>query len=365
MSIIHQIGYKLREQIEKFSGELSFSFGKVSHRFVTEMLYGILSSGSVRITNISRMLEEPITLHKTHDRLCRNLQHRRLEAKLERSVLHKASTFFNKETLIVIDPTDIIKPYARKMEYLARVHDGSKNSVGNGYWLCQAIGVNQASGKIIPLVNRLYSSTAPDFISENDHILDITDNILNATDYDGIIVMDRGGDRRKLLIPWSKNENIDYIIRQRGDRHLIYRRGLHLCNDLAAYCDTPYSETVTKIQDGKIKTYHLSFGFLPVRLPGFKNRQLYLVVVRGFGKKPMMLLTTIKMRKNRKIIWRIAENYIARWRIEETIRYIKQSYNLEDVRLLTYQRLKNLMNLVLAQSFYKGIMVKSVIEILY
>jgi hypothetical protein len=352
MSIIHQIGYKLRVQIEKFSGELSFSFGKVLKRFVSEMVYGILSSGSVRLTRISRMLEESITVHKTHDRLCRNLHHKRLERELERGVLSKASSYFNKDTLLVIDPTDIIKPYARKMEYLTEVRDGSQKSIGNGYWLCQAIGVNQASGKIIPLVNRLYSSTAPDFISENDHILEITENIFKFTNHQGIIVMDRGGDRVKLLSPWTRNEEIDYIIRQRGDRHLLYRRGKHLCSDLAKYCDTPYSETVTKIKDGKTRTYQLSFGFLPVRLPAHKKRQLYLVVVKGLGKDPLMLLTTLNMRRNRKIIWRIVQDYIARWRIEETIRYIKQSYNIEDVRLLTYQRLKNLMNLVLAASFF-------------
>ena len=36
------------------------------------------------------------------------------------------------------------------------------------------------------------------------------------------------------------------------------------------------------------------------------------------------------------------------WKIEETIRFIKQSYQLEDVRVLTYTRLQNMMALVLA-----------------
>jgi hypothetical protein len=34
------------------------------------------------------------------------------------------------------------------------------------------------------------------------------------------------------------------------------------------------------------------------------------------------------------------------WRIEETFRFVKQSYNLEDVRVIEYQRLKNLVILV-------------------
>ena len=38
--------------------------------------------------------------------------------------------------------------------------------------------------------------------------------------------------------------------------------------------------------------------------------------------------------------------------IEDTIRFIKQSYQIEDVRVLTYERLKNLMSLVFACFFF-------------
>lgn len=352
MSMIHQIGYKLRAQIEKFSGELSFSYGKVTRRFIKEALYGILSSGSVRLTQIARSLDEDITIHKTHDRLCRNINKKSLDLELEKSIINKASPFIKPDTLIVIDPTDIVKPYARKMQYLTQIRDGSDKKIGLGYWLCSAIAVDQERDKIIPLVNRVYSPAAPDFKSENDHILEVTNNILETTHNKGIIVIDRGGDRVKLLKPWTQNKEMNYIIRQRGDRHLVYRGGLHLCKDLAYHCATPYSEVVTKIKDGKAITYFLRFGYIPVRLPAYRNRKLYLVGIHGFGKEPLMLLTTLAMRKNRKVIWRVIQDYIARWRIEETIRYIKQSYQIEDVRLLTYQRLKNVMNLVLAASFF-------------
>ena len=67
--VIHQIGMKLRQQIHYFSGELSASLGKVSTRFVEEMVYGISSCGSVRLTEVSRALEEDISQHATHKRL--------------------------------------------------------------------------------------------------------------------------------------------------------------------------------------------------------------------------------------------------------------------------------------------------------
>jgi hypothetical protein len=49
--------------------------------------------------------------------------------------------------------------------------------------------------------------------------------------------------------------------------------------------------------------------------------------------------------------YRIIE-YHTRWRVEETIRFVKQSYALEDVRVLTYRRLQNMMALVLAVSYF-------------
>lgn len=350
---IHQTGYKLLYQIEKFSGELCVPTGKVRTRFVKEMLYGLLSSGSVRLTEIARALEEPITLHKTHDRLSRNLKHHFLEKELEDSLLQLASPYIHEKTLIIIDPTEIVKPYARKMEYLGDVRDGSKKVIGKGYWLYPVVGYDKTNDRIVPLVNRLYSSIAPGFKSENEHILEITDQVFNSTKDQGIIVMDRGGDRMKLFKPWLQNPKLNFIVRQRGDRHLIYRNGKRLCQDLAKQCSLKYTETVTRInRDGKSRTYELKFGFMPVRLPGYPDRKLYLVVVDGFGEEPLMILTTLQMRRKRKVVWDVVESYIARWRIEDTIRYIKQSYKLEDVRVLTYQRLKNMITLVMAASFF-------------
>ena len=70
---------------------------------------------------------------------------------------------------------------------------------------------------------------------------------------------------------------------------------------------------------------------MPVRLPEVPDRKLWLVVVKGLGKKPLMLLTTESMRRNRKVLWWVVEGYITRWRVEDTIRFIKQSYDIEDI----------------------------------
>ena len=49
------------------------------------------------------------------------------------------------------------------------------------------------------------------------------------------------------------------------------------------------------------------------------------------------------------------KSYLSRWRVEETIRFIKQSYRLENIRVLKYERLRNLMMLVLVTADFASV----------
>ena len=79
------------------------------------------------------------------------------------------------------------------------------------------------------------------------------------------------------------------------------------------------------------------------------------MVVDGLGPNPLILLTNRKVTRSRKSQWRVVESYLGRWRVEETIRFIKQSYQLEDIRLLKYERLRNLVMLVLATAYFASV----------
>ena len=50
------------------------------------------------------------------------------------------------------------------------------------------------------------------------------------------------------------------------------------------------------------------------------------------GEKPMMLLTTLRAARSRRSLQLVVEGYLTRWRVEETIRFVKQAYEIEDVR---------------------------------
>ncbi len=100
-----------------------------------------------------------------------------------------------------------------------------------------------------------------------------------------------------------------------------------------------------------------------MRLPEHPDVPLWLVVVRGLGAKPMMLLTNLPMRRNRKVLWWVVSAYLTRWRIEEAIRFIKQSYDLEDIRVLTYERLRNMAVLVNAVAFFTAVVLGTRIKL--
>jgi hypothetical protein len=210
--------------------------------------------------------------------------------------------------------------------------------------------------EITPLYGQLYSQRAPDFISENEEILTAFRLVSQTVKKKGVWVLDRGGDRRALydeLVPKSKG--LRFLIRQKGDRHLLWGGHKMPTRQIAHDCPQPYLSTVVREQKGGEKVCHITYGFRLVRLPEHPEVPLWLVVVNGFGEEPMMLLTNVPMRKNRKVLWWAVSSYLTRWRVEETIRFGKQSYQIEDVRVLTYERLRNMICLVMAAIFFTSV----------
>ena len=348
-----QIAMKLQGQIHHFSGIFYPHFSLPRSKFIEQMIYGIQAGRDVKLSTIGRSLGESISLKKTEERLSRHLAVRGLGQKINEAIVEHGSRKVHQDTLIVIDPTDICKPYAKSMPYLAHVRDGSTGEIVNGYWACTAVACEPDRRRVIPLHQRLWSADAPEFKSENAQLLGVVDTIREATGGRGIYVLDRGGDRGKLINPLLQRK-LRFIIRLVGNRHLVFRGRNREALDLARGCPMLYEETIVKEVKGEEKTYHIEYGFRRVKFPG-REEQLYLVVVKGFGKEPMMLLTSVQVKRTRSRLWFIVSAYLSRWLVEETIRFIKQSYHLEDIRVLDYERLKNLVALVLAAAYFSAV----------
>lgn len=219
-AMIARSAARMRAHLEHFSGTLSAGLCRPARRFVAEALYGIAARQSVRLTEIGRALEEPIALAKTETRLSRNLGRPELCDHVGRAVLREGSRKVGARTLLILDVSDIAKPYAEKMAYLARVRDGSTGAIADGYWLCQVIAVENEDTAIVPLMSVLHAQAAPDFVSENAEVKAAMAAVSEACAGRGIWIIDRGGDRGELyadLLAAGRS----FVVRQKGDRHLL------------------------------------------------------------------------------------------------------------------------------------------------
>ena len=113
-----------------------------------------------------------------------------------------------------------------------------------------------------------------------------------------------------------------------------------------------YRGAVTFDHQRQEKRVTIEFRVMPVRLPDIPEKLMHMGIVRGFGQKPMMLLTTLAKNTSRDALWQIVEGYMTRRRIEDTIRHVKQSYRFEDMRLFKYDKIKAMAALVLATIFF-------------
>ena len=344
---------KLREQMVRFSGELSAGLPKVTRRFVAEMVFGIQARGSVRLTEVGRALGEKILLKKTEERLSRQLGRRGLEREIQRRLIEQAAPRIEDDTLLVLDLSDVTKKYAEKMENLGRVRDGSEKELGWGYWLLNIVGANTKGTKLVPLYGRLFSHAVEGHGSENIEIREAIREVAEVLGQRGIWLMDRGGDRGHIFYYLLSNKH-RLMIRVRADRGLRTAQGVASALELARSCPMLFNETVVKEEAGQERLVRLSCGLRKVRLPG-RREELTLVVVKGFGEEPLMILTNLPVRRSRKSIWHVVQSYITRWRIEDVIRFVKQSYRLEDMRCLTYHRLQALMALVTAAAYFAAV----------
>ena len=346
------IAAKLLGQLNSFLGRISPHFRKPVARFIGDMLYGIMSQKDVKLSSIVRALKEGITPKKVEDRLSRMLSSKGLERDLHDVIAAEGARKVHRDTLIILDPSDVQKPYARKMEHLAKVWDGSKGEVGDnlGYWGCMAVACDSGGRRPIPLHFRLWSADSPGFVSENDEVESIVNTISKHTKKRGIYVYDRGGDNIEFY-RFLLSEGLDFIVRLK-ERYVKSWKRKVMCGELASECRMLYREVVEFDHHGEEKRVTIEFGVVPVRLPDIPDKLLHMVVVRGFGKQPMMLLTTLAKNTSREALWQVVEGYITRWRVEDTIRHVKQSYKLEDIRLFKYGKLKAMSAVVLATVYF-------------
>jgi hypothetical protein len=212
------------------------------------------------------------------------LGRQRLERDIQNRLIRQAAPRIEDDTLLVLDLSDLTKKHAEKMEYMAWVRDGSEKELGWGYWTLNIVGANTKGSKIVPLHGRLFLHAVPGHRSENEEIREAVGMVAEGVRKRGIWVMDRGLRTAEWIKP---------------------------AVDLARSCPVLFFETVVKEEAGQERLIRLSCGMRKVRLPD-RREELTLVVVKGFGEEPLMILTNLPVRRSRKSLWHVVASCITR-----------------------------------------------------
>lgn len=350
--------HRFKMQINKFSGNISKELSKTKQRLVKEMLYGMQASKDVKLSNISRALKEDIPLIKTEDRISRNLGAEDLTSQINNQIMRLGDDKVDDTMVIAIDPGDLMKPYAKEMEYLCNIYDGSEHETARGYHLCQVTAANLSHDKIVPLYCEAYSSETKDYPGSTEKLIEVIQNVKKYTGKKGTWAIDRQGDDIDLIKFFTEDE-LQFVTRLKTSRYLHFDGNLNKqvkAERIHHHVKLNHKAHIYLTKDGKEEFLHLNYGAVTVAIPEYPEQWYTLVIIEGFGKIPMLLLTNKSVNIfNGKELWRIVEIYLTRWKCDECYRYIKQSYNLEDFRVMSYISIRNIVVLVHAIAYFTSI----------
>jgi hypothetical protein len=174
--------------------------------------------------------------------------------------------------------------------------------------------------------------------------LQCVEQVYTATGGNGVLVMDAGGHRGHLLIPWVDAKR-RFVVRLRGDRHLMLDDDAHTRVEARLLADTMLAQAARKDPGRRII-------WRRVYLPERPDRPLHLVAKTMKGTDRALILLTALTVENQETAKRATAYYRRRWSCEESARFLKKELGLERFAVRTYEALPRLLFLAaLAMGF--------------
>jgi hypothetical protein len=327
-----------RAELRQFLNRFCPGLDQPRRRFFFQSVSGILLSGSLQVARWLRFIHDQCRdRFWRHKRLLNQINH----GKWDHGVVlaeyqHQWGQKVEPDTPLIIDLTDLPRPRARKLKYLSLVRDGSEGGLISGYW-CLEIYARFNKHCITPLLLHPYSCEDPAVFSENATILQGVDQVLAATEGRGVLVMDRGGDRSELLIPWI-DASRRFVVCQRGDRHVLLESGVHM--------------EVSLLIDRLLQQSGGRIVWRQVALPDRPDQPLWLLAkVRPGQDHPLIVLSSMRC-ENLIQAKAVLRYYRCRWSCEEAARFEKSNLGLERSALRNYESFPRLLLLAtLAMGF--------------
>lgn len=219
---------EIRRRLDAFVHKVASPFtDSPRRRFIEEMVTGLVIAGHVHLSKIARGFSPgDADRHDVEKRLSRHLASEHWEmSPVADNLLAWSAAMIHDDTILVADLTDMAKPYARVLQGLGKVHDGSQPSkpIVPGYAVFEAY-VRVGRWQMLPLILEPMKAYTGAPTSENAEILGHVRRSQQAAAGKGTSVLDRGFDGDELMLPWLTND-LAFVVRQRGDRHVVLADG--------------------------------------------------------------------------------------------------------------------------------------------
>jgi hypothetical protein len=359
VALMDSISSNLNDFLKKITNNLPLP----DKKFLQDSLIGLIRCGKPIVCQMARHLPNQHTKFLSRlDRLEAHLvKNSNFDNKIKAELPHTWLPFIKDDTPIILDLSDIAKPLAKKMDYIATVRDGSSGQLVNGYWLVE-LYASLSRKNPVPLLLEPFSHEEPFSPGQNPIVLKAIHKIFELTGNRGVLVIDRGFDSRVMFDDWLDNR-FRFVARLVGNRHLMVfyddsQQTAIRADMLAEQIPTPYRFHKLVKRRGKPTIRITQIGWTKVRLPERKE-ELTMVVSRLPGvDKPMMMLTNLAV-ENFEDAEKVLRLYIRRWECEEAIRFLKNQVNLEKIRTFSWNAICRLVLLAVLVMIYLGWLVET------
>jgi len=178
-ALMESISSNLHSFLKKINKNLSLP----SKKFLRDALIGLLRAGNPIVCQMARHLSDQRT--KSISRLDRLDQHLVKNSNFDNNVKETLPQvclpYFQEDTPIILDLSDLAKRLAKKMDYLATVRDGSTGKLVNGYWLLE-LYASLSRKNPVPILLEPFSHEEPYSPGQNPVVLKAVHKIFERID---------------------------------------------------------------------------------------------------------------------------------------------------------------------------------------
>lgn len=340
------IAYRPFEKLIKNEFPKIFGERGVVYRNAAEGLLGaILRTGSTLVKRLARSMDETATsLKGMQEKISRWLDRYDFASPISTYLWSEGLRYIQRDTFIAVDFTDLSKEFGGEgMEGMSKGLDASRDVIAMGHSILAAT-INH-NRRAVPLHLELLKGRAHH--TEEPFVL--VDRIAEATGRKGILTFDRGFDSLRLIHHLYRQDQRSVIrIMEPRDRDLFgdgktIEEAMKPVPQIYVHLHSP---------SRKIKAA-LRWRQGQIHVPATNEYIPVLVVESTLGDHTMYLYAidfvgphaTPEQLRNSAIL--AANAYFNRWSVEVFFQDLKSQFAIEEARVRTFQRLRNLVALSL------------------